>query len=204
MDDFTSAIDIDPDYFYAYIFRGGILDRLGKRKKAIADYTKVLEGKPDYYYIYSPLGMLLYIEEKWEAARMYLDQAYQYEPEEYLYPFLVAFCYKEQGLEFELGGYIKAALAEIPRESVFYTVGRLFVETGADGYVAGVISNERNIRLKMKALLILAMYYELEGYPSLAQKYYLVIEEKAVPTSLERRLALAGLEKYRSEAVTND
>ena len=72
-----------------------------------------------------------------------------------------------------------------------------------DGF-AEIGFRARNIRLKMKALLILAMYYELEGYPSLAQKYYLVIEEKAVPTSLERRLALAGLEKYRSEAVTND
>ena len=52
--DFTKAIEIDPDYDYAYARRGDV--NLYSKKDyyaAIADYTKAIEIDPNYDYAYA-------------------------------------------------------------------------------------------------------------------------------------------------------
>ena len=51
--DFTKVIELDPDYVYAYFWRGMAKNKLENYQGAIADFTKVIELDPnnaDAYY----------------------------------------------------------------------------------------------------------------------------------------------------------
>ncbi|MBT3274930.1 MAG: tetratricopeptide repeat protein [Spirochaetales bacterium] len=199
LEDFNRAIEIDPDYFYAHIYRGGILDQKGERKQAIEDYLLVLEARHDYYYIYAPLGVLLYMEERWADARSYFQQAYDFEKEEHFYAFLTALAYRKDGLDDEMEEYLKKAIVLFPRDSLYYKMARIFFESNSEGFVTGEVSREQNNDMKQKNLFILATHSLLNGQTTLAQTWFLEVEDKAFPSSFERRLAIWELEKYRNE-----
>lgn len=199
LEDFNRAIIIDPDFFYGYIFRGGIRDQTGDVSGAIDDYLKVLGARPDYYHLYAPVGVLLYAAERHREARKYLQMAYEYASDEHFLAFLVALSLWKESLARDLDTYMRQAVDEFPRESLYYRLAQLFFDPGRDGYVAGEISREKDLDLKLKALFVLASFYLIENRPVLAQKYFLEVEEKAYPSSYEQRLSSLELERYRGK-----
>jgi tetratricopeptide (TPR) repeat protein len=44
--DFGKAIEINPKYYYAYVFRGTALEAKGDHDRAIADFTRAAEIEP--------------------------------------------------------------------------------------------------------------------------------------------------------------
>ena len=56
IDDYTKAIELDPDYEIAYNNRGFAFDNLAQYGKAVEDYTKAIELKPDYANAYNNRG----------------------------------------------------------------------------------------------------------------------------------------------------
>ena len=46
--EFNKAIQLNPDYFEPYIYRGWSYDEIGQYQNAIADYNKVIQLNPDY------------------------------------------------------------------------------------------------------------------------------------------------------------
>jgi tetratricopeptide (TPR) repeat protein len=48
VDDFTTAVRLNPSYYQAFYNRGLCFESLGKKKEAEADYRKALSLKPDY------------------------------------------------------------------------------------------------------------------------------------------------------------
>lgn len=54
---FTKAIELKPDYAYAYNNRGVLYSRLGNVQQAIEDMTKAIEVKPDYAEAYFGRGL---------------------------------------------------------------------------------------------------------------------------------------------------
>ena len=57
IEDFTKAIELEPDHAKAYSLRGLACDRQGKYDRAIEDFTKAIELKPDYAEAYSLRGL---------------------------------------------------------------------------------------------------------------------------------------------------
>jgi Tfp pilus assembly protein PilF len=53
MADFNKAIEINPKYYYAYIFRGDALKARGQHDKAVADFTKAIAIDPNNAVAYS-------------------------------------------------------------------------------------------------------------------------------------------------------
>ena len=53
IDDFTKAIELNPDFVWAYSNRGYSKNALGLYKEAIDDFTKAIELKPDYANAYN-------------------------------------------------------------------------------------------------------------------------------------------------------
>jgi tetratricopeptide (TPR) repeat protein len=58
--DYTKAIELDPNYAYAYNNRGVSKRNLKDYYGAIADYTKVIELDPNYAYAYNNRGLSKY------------------------------------------------------------------------------------------------------------------------------------------------
>jgi tetratricopeptide (TPR) repeat protein len=197
MEDFSKAVQIDPEYFYAYVYRGGIYDQADERTEAIADYLKVLDAKPDYFYIYAPLGVLFYMEARWDDAERYLRKAYEYDEQEHFYAYLIALAMLRDGDEAGARRYVERAA--FPRESLYYRLARLFLDPGSEGFVTGEVSREETVDLKMKALYVLAVYYQHTGRAVIAQRYFLEVEEKAFSGGFEQRLSTWELGRYREE-----
>ena len=195
--DFGRAIEIDPDLFYPYVYRAGILDQLGDREGAIRDYVKVLSDRPDYYYAYAPFAVLLYMDGRWSESRKYFRLAWEADGEEYGYPLMIGLAHLKEGNTREAKQYLQGAIQEMPRESLFYQVGRLLMEPGYDGYVTGLINKERSSVLKRRMVFYLGSYYLLSGETSLAHKYFLEVADDAPPGLYEARIASWELEKYR-------
>ena len=55
--DFTKAIELNPDYAYAYYNRGYVKCNLEDYKGAIADFTKAIELNPDFALAYVNRGI---------------------------------------------------------------------------------------------------------------------------------------------------
>lgn len=196
LEDFNRAIAIDPGYFYPYIYRGGILDQEGDRSQAVEDYLVVLEARPDYRYLYAPVGVLLYMEERYGEAREYIQKAYEIDRNEHLFAFLIALAFKRDALDAGAKEFLVTAMREFPRDSLYYRLSRIFFEPSSIGQITGEVSREQNRDLKMKGLFVLATYSLLEGQTHLAQKYFLEVEDKAYYDSYERRLSTRELERF--------
>jgi tetratricopeptide (TPR) repeat protein len=50
MEEFTKAIEIDPDYYYAYYNRARVYCENGDLENCLADYNKAIELNPDNVY----------------------------------------------------------------------------------------------------------------------------------------------------------
>ena len=68
IDNYTSAIKIDPDFVFAYINRGIAYDELENYTAAIADYTSALKINPDYASAYYNRGLTYQNLENYTAA----------------------------------------------------------------------------------------------------------------------------------------
>jgi tetratricopeptide (TPR) repeat protein len=56
IDEYTMAIQLDPDYDLAYANRGYSYEELGQYQNAISDYTKSIQLDPDYAGTYNNRG----------------------------------------------------------------------------------------------------------------------------------------------------
>ena len=74
------ALQISPESAEAYKTLGNILQRLGKKGKALGYYAKALEIKPDLAEVYANLGSFYAEQEKWEQAINYYHQALTLKP----------------------------------------------------------------------------------------------------------------------------
>lgn len=73
--DFTKAIELNPDYVEAYLYRGKAYLEKGELDRAIADFTKMLVLRPkvaEYYYL---RGEAYLCAKKWEKAKRDLTAA---------------------------------------------------------------------------------------------------------------------------------
>jgi len=61
MEEFTIAIELDPEYYYAYYNRALVYYRRGDLERSLADYSKAIDLRPDNAYWTSERGFL-YLE----------------------------------------------------------------------------------------------------------------------------------------------
>jgi len=77
---YDKAIDIKPDKYEAWVFRGGTLHLLGKYQDAIASYDKAIEIEPDYAEVWALRGIALSELGKYQDAIASYDKAIKIKP----------------------------------------------------------------------------------------------------------------------------
>ncbi len=77
---YDKAIEIKPDYHYAWNSRGIALGNLKRYEDAMASYDKALEIKPDYHYAWYSRGIALGKLERYEEEIVSYDKAIEIEP----------------------------------------------------------------------------------------------------------------------------
>lgn len=195
IDALNHATAINPEYFLAYIYRAGLNDQIGERAKALDDYLNVVKYKPDYYFAYESIGTLAWGEKDWEKARQGFQKAYEAKPDNVSYALMIAATYLKQDKKNECKEFMGKALKKLDRSSIEYSVARLYWDNLADQSVLLKVTKLESATDRGKYMFYMALWYELQGYDSLAQKYYIYVDEMKAPMFFEYRLCEWALEQ---------
>ncbi|MGI0479732.1 protein kinase domain-containing protein [Geminocystis sp. CENA526] len=102
--DYTKAIELDPNYIYAYNNRGVVYENLKEYEKAIMDYTKAIELDPNYKSAYNNRGIVYGQLKEYEKAIMDYTKAIELDPN-------YTYAYNNRGVAYEnLKEYEKAIM----------------------------------------------------------------------------------------------
>ena len=188
LDEFTRAIEIDTNIFIAYVYSAGIKDEFGDYAGAEHDYLRLARLRPDYYFAFEGVGILRMKNKQWAEARDAFLEAYRQAPREYTYALLAAVNWMRAGRQTDPRQFLAQVLRTAPRDSLEFAMLRLFHDLSGDADVAFLVENERNIYTKTRMLFYLASYYDIRGNTTLANKYYLLVQELDAVASIEWRL----------------
>jgi len=186
--EFNYAAGIDPNNFIAYVYSAGIKDETGDYAGAERDYTRLAKLNPEYYFAFEGLGMLRMKDKKWAQARDAFLDAYKQAPKEYSYALLAAINWMRAGKITDPKQFLAQVLRTAPRDSLEFAMLRLYHDLSGDGDVSVRVQEEKNIYTKARMVFYLASYYDIRGNKTLADRYYLLVQELDAVATLEWRL----------------
>jgi tetratricopeptide (TPR) repeat protein len=186
--DFNRAIELEPDVFMAYIYSAGIKDELEDYAGAEHDYTILTRLKPDYYFGFEALGILRMRNGQWALARDAFLDAYRQAPRECTYALLATVNWMRAGRQTDPRQFLAQVLRTAPRDSIEYSMLRLFHDLSGDSNVTTRVESENNIYKKSQMLYYLASYYDIRGNRTLADRYYLRVQDMDAPGTVEWKL----------------
>ena len=188
LEEFRRAIALDPNNFLAYVYSAGIKEEFGDYAGAERDYATLTKIRPEYYFAFEGLGMLKMKTHQWAEARDAFLEAYKYAPKEYVYALLAAVNWMRAGRQTDPRQFLAQVLRTVPRDSLEYSMLRLFHDLSGDVDVAVKVDMEVNLDSKARMLFYLACYYDIRGNKTLADRYYLRVQELDRMAGLEWRL----------------
>ncbi len=195
LEDYNAALALDPGSFIAYFYRANVYDFKDMIQEAVADYETSLKLRPDYSPAYTPLGILYFIQEDWKKAEQLLRKAYKEEPEYYSYVFLIYLSMVEQGKIKDGREFLSEKVNEIPRDDLFYDMGRFYLTPGNDQWIFRKVEDEEDLFTKTRMRFYLACQYELQEKMSLANALYLEVKDEDLRGLIETRIAEWRLKK---------
>ena len=188
LEEFSYAAGIDPNNFIAYVYSAGIKDEIGDYAGAERDLIKLARLKPEYYFAFEGLGMYKMKDKQWAQARDYFLEAYKQAPREYTYALLAAINWMRAGRMTDPKQFLAQVLKTVPRDSLEYSMLRLLHDLSGDVDAAVKVENEKNIYTKARMLFYLASFYDIRGNRTLADKYYMLVQELDAVATVEWRL----------------
>jgi tetratricopeptide (TPR) repeat protein len=99
---FTMAIELNPDFYYAYNNRGNVFFQLGNYEAAINDFNKVIMINPDYVFAYNNRGNAYFKLDNYNAALDDYNLAINLRPD-------YGFAYLNRGITHEILGNMEQA-----------------------------------------------------------------------------------------------
>lgn len=203
------AVELDPNYFLGYAYLAGLYDEQEKEDKAFECYKQVVLKNPGYYYAYESIGMHAWRTGDFEFARKAFLEAAKYNAENVSYPLMVTACLYKQNKVKDARDYSESVYRKIQdKSSVDYKMLRMYHDQMGDNDVTlavqklGNNAEKGNITSNRgKYLYYLALYYDIKGDVSLAQKFYAEICAIQSPMFFEYRLAKWSLNPDSDEAA---
>lgn len=199
-EDFSRAIELDGDIFLAYVYRARMRDRLDRDAAAMEDYEQAIRLRPDYYPAFAPLGTLYYEARRWEEAHEMFAESYaESETTDHAEALMAALALKRGEENRRAVAYLERQLSQFPRQSLYYHVGRFYVEPSYEGLAYREWQNSENEVEKKRMSFYMAAQYELNGQHTLARRLYATVTDDKLAGFVERRLAEARLAELREE-----
>ena len=88
MADLNKAVELNPEYAYAYVTRAWMLDRRGQADRALSDVNKAIELDPDSYWGHYRRGLLMYYMDDFSGALKDFAKAGEIKQPQKIYAFL--------------------------------------------------------------------------------------------------------------------
>jgi len=188
LEEFNRAILIDPNAFIAYVYSAGLKDDMGDYDGAEKDYTRLTKLRPEYYFAFEGLGVLKMRNKQWAQARDAFLEAYKREPKDYTYVLLASVNWMRAGKMTDPKQFLAQVLRTAPRDSLEFSMLKLFHDLSGDADVAVKVENEKNIYTKSRMVFYLGCYYDIKGNATLANKYYTLVQELNATGTIEWRI----------------
>jgi hypothetical protein len=128
----------------------------------------------------------------WAGARDAFIEAYKQNTGNVSYLFLIASNWIRARGAADAKPFLAEALRTVPRDSLEWSLLRLYHDQAGDVNIAILIDRETNIDKKAQMLYYLAEYYAIRGNDSLADRYYLQVRD------MDRR----GLLEWKLNTIT--
>ncbi len=193
----TQAIEIDPEYFLGYAYRGGIRDEMRNYNGALADYQNVIKYNPEYYFAYETSALLYWREERWVDARNSFLMALDANKNNISYALMVSATYQKEGKIVENKDFLAQVMKTMDKSSLDYLVVRLYYDGLGDSSVLNKVVNTSSNTERGRMLFYMALFYELHGHTTLANKYYLEITDIEAPMFFEYRMSEWAVERMK-------
>ena len=113
IEEYSKAIEINPDYVHAYNNRGNIYRRQGEYEKAIEDFSQAIRINPDYAWAYNNRGSTYSRQGEYEKAIEDYSQAIRIKPD-------YADFYYNRGLARRDAGERQGAIEDFRRAADLY------------------------------------------------------------------------------------
>ena len=189
LEEFNRAISINRNEFLAYAYSSGLKDDLGDPDGAERDYAALATLRPDYYYALEGLGLHKMRKGNWAEAKDIFMEAYKRAPQEHLYGLLAAINWMKAENLAAPRSYISQAQAKVKRDSLEWYMFRLYYDLTARTYSGETdmikrIEQEKDEDLKARMMFYMAQYYDVRGNATMANKYYILVNEmgkRAIP-----------------------
>jgi tetratricopeptide (TPR) repeat protein len=198
---FTKAVEADPDDYSAHFHLALAYSLLGRDGEAIPIYRKVLELKPGLYQAEVNLGMLLLRQKQPSEAVPHLQAAAEQKPKEFRPAFYLAEALYEEGNFEKAEEYYKIAADLNPKSAgAQLGLGRSRARQERLAEAAGHFRKAAELDSDFKdALLELASLHEKQGEPAQAMAIYAQFPENV---GARERLGELLLQAQRpSEAI---
>jgi tetratricopeptide (TPR) repeat protein len=97
LQEFGKAIELDPDNYRAYFWRGRVYIKTNRLKEATADFQMVIHLKPDYAEAYDNLGWIHLKLEEYDKGIDYLSRSLELKPNDGWTHYTRGRCYYKKG-----------------------------------------------------------------------------------------------------------
>ena len=95
--EFDQAIELDPNNYRAYFWRGRVYIKVNRPKKAAVDFRMVIKLKPDFAEAYDNLGWLHMQFQEYDESIDYLSKSLELKPNEGWAYYTRGRCYYQKG-----------------------------------------------------------------------------------------------------------
>ena len=189
LEEFNRAIAINPEEYLAYVYSSGLKDDLGDFAGAEKDYAMLVRLKPDYYFGLEGFGLHKMRNGNWQEARGAFMEAYKQAPAEHAYALLAAINWMLAENTAGPRQFLGQAQAKVKRDTLEWYMFRLYYDLTARNYMGETdmavrLDQEKDETLKARMLFYMAWYYEIRGNITLANKYFLMVndmDKRAIP-----------------------
>ncbi|MBQ0039378.1 MAG: tetratricopeptide repeat protein [Treponema sp.] len=185
----TKAIEIEPDYFLAYAYRAGLYDEENQYDKALKDYLMVVKLNPQYYYAYESIGVLALLQKDFKMARESFMKCFERNKTNISYPLMITYCYYMEKNDKAAKDFSNQVLRKMDRNSVDYTMLRVFHDKAGEKPLKQRIGNMNNRNQQGKMYYYLGLFYDMFGADEGAKEFYAKVVAMNCPMFFEYRLA---------------
>ena len=206
LEEFMRAVAIDPDEFFAYVFTAGLKDELGDLDGAEQHFAILARLRPDYHYALEGLGLHKMRNERWTEARDIFLEAHRQAPSENHYALLAAINWIRMGDRMGARNFLRQSITRITRDSLEWHMFRLFYDLTVNNFAGEInmlnrLSRETDETLRARMTFYMALYYDIRGNVSMANRHFIMVNDMnrmAIPEWRLNRWILAsrGIETF--------
>jgi len=193
LEDLEKVLSLEPDNFFALVYRGEINESKDHVKAAYQDYLQVLKIRPDYKYAYPSMSILAFQSQDWERAQTYALKAWTLYSGEYAFPWIAALSLRMLNRPNDAKSILDQAYRQYGNQPLIQEMCRfLLTPTVAFGLDDG-LAKEKSPVVKARLKFYQGFQYHIMKMPQASKALWDEVSQQVLRNVPEVRMAKAFL-----------